>query len=227
MKKIFCFLSVIFSILNIVVAQEKSKPISREITKLEVLINTVDTTIKINGKILNSLEINEIEKIIGKPNRIKKHTFHSNYEKFGLKGTRTSIPIKVTNYYYIYDNLGIMFFTNNGKTENNRIEKFSIHYKNKRTFSNTELLPYTPIAFFNGVLKINGKPVESSKKIIDENVNYMTENIQLFNIKFGSTSITTIIDGLYTHTSEPYMFIFLNNEKEQRISYLVINGIKK
>ena len=119
-----------------------------------------------------------------------------------------------------------MFYTNNGKTETNRIEKFSIHFKNKRTFSNTALLPFTPIAFFNGVLMINGEPVESSQKIIADNVNYMTENIQLFNIKFGSTSITTIIDGLYTHNSEPDMFIFLNNEKEQRISYLVINGIK-
>ena len=227
MKKIIGLLWLNFISLSLVSAQEKNTTLNTHLIKLDVQINTSDNSLKLNGLILKIYDLKEIEKMIGKPDRIKTHTFNSHYEEFGTKNIPPrSTPIKVTNYYYIYDKLGIMFYTNNGFSKTKKPEKFSIHFKNKRTFTHTATLPFTPKHFFKGTLTINGETVVVDRKAIADNVNYQTENINLYNVLFGSTSITTIIDGLYTQKSEPYMFLLLNNEKEQRISYMVINETK-
>lgn len=208
----------------VISAQGQHKPTKSQPTVANIQINTIDSTVKVNGTILKTYELNNLKKIIGKPDRVKIAVTKSYYEESGGGGLPpTSTLIKVTNYYYIYDKLGIMFFTDNGKYAIKEPEKFSIHFRNKRTFTNTALLPFTPVNSFKGIMTINKDTMSTTKKIIPAGVDYNTKEFSLFNLLFGPTSITTIIDGLYSWHSEPYIFLFLDTPKDQRISYIVIN----
>ncbi len=204
-------------------AGNSNKVVSNRNTLTEILVNTSDSTIKLNGVVLKSYEIKSIESIIGKPDRIKTHTFKSYYEEFGYDNNPpTSIPITVTDYYYIYDKLGIMFYTNNGRFTSKEAVCFSVHFINKRTFTNTKALPYSPLNPFKGVLKINGNTVSAIEKIVPPDVNYNTNEFKLFDMLFGPTSIATVIDSLYSVKCIPNIFLYLDNEKDQRISYVVL-----
>ncbi|MBA3679650.1 MAG: hypothetical protein H0W73_00450 [Bacteroidetes bacterium] len=193
------------------------------ITKLDININTSDTSIQLNESFLSSYKLSEIEKILGKPDRIKTNTYNSYYEEFGTDNMPpTSTPIIVKNYYYIYDKLGVMFYTDNGMSGSEQPEKFSIHLKNKRLFTNTKALPFLPLNAFTGELKINAELISAHKKIIPAGANYLSKEIKLFTILFGPTSIATGIDGLYSINIEPCLFLYLDTEKEQRISCIVV-----
>jgi hypothetical protein len=219
----FLIVSITLASIVFVYATAKHKAFNAGDPATEILINTSDSTIKLNGNILKNYELSNIEKIIGKPDRIKPHTFKSYYEMFGFEDTPpTSIPITVTDYYYIYDKLGIMFYTNNGRYGSKEPVCFSIHFKNKRTFDNTKALPYMPSTSFSGILKINGYAVNPDEKIIPQGVNYNTKEFKVYDVFFGPCSIASIIDRLYSMKSLPYIMIYLDNEKNQRISYIVI-----
>lgn len=223
-KKLLRLFSLFGILLLLPSAKHKNDLKDIQETPFEIIINTLDSSLQVNGSFLNNYNLNDLEKIIGKPNRIKTHSFKSYYEEFGAeKMSRTVIPITVTDYYYIYDKLGIMFYTNNGMSATKQPQKFSIHFKNKRTFTNTAALPFSPTGFFNGLLKINGDTLSANKKLIPKEVNYKTEDIQLFKTTFGPTSIGTVIDGLYSKNTLPYVLLYLDTEKEQRISYVVVN----
>ena len=222
-KKTFRFFSLFGILLLLLAAKRKTVVHDIKEAPFEIIINTLDSSLQVNGSFLNNYNMNDLEKIIGKPTRVKTHSFKSYYEEFGAeKMARTVVPITVTDYYYIYDKLGIMFYTNNGMSTTKQPQKFSIHFKNKRTFTNTAALPYSPANFFNGVLKINGDTLLADKKLISKETDYKTEDIQLFKTSFGSTSIATVIDGLYTKNTLPYVLLYLDTEKDQRISYVVV-----
>ncbi|MEO6304265.1 MAG: hypothetical protein ABIP51_13955 [Bacteroidia bacterium] len=221
MKKIIYLFCLIF-ILAIQLSAQKTKKI--EPVKISIEISTTDTSIKFNGEKLISYQIYYIEKMLGKADRIKTHTFKSYYEEFGDEDTKpTSTPITVTDYYYIYDQLGLMFYTNNGWGGTKDPKKFSVHFKNKRFFTNTAALPFTPLNTFTGILKINKDTVSADKKMITQSVTYKTNEINLFKIGFGLTSIATVIDGLYSNSVSPYLLMYLDSEKEQRLSYIVVH----
>ncbi len=220
MKKKFQFIILICS--AVILFSARAKDIQEP--PFEIAINTLDSSLQINGSYLQSYKISDLEKIIGKPDRVKTHTFKSYYEEFGAeKMARTVVPITVTDYYYIYDKLGIMFYTHNGMSVSKNPDKFSIHFKNKRTFTNIAALPYVPVSTFKGLLKINADTLSATKKLIPGGVNYQTETIDLFHTTFGATSVAMVIDGLYSKSTQPSVLLYLDSEKEQRISYVVVN----
>jgi hypothetical protein len=190
----------------------------------EIQINTINGTIQINNKNLIIYSIDSIQKILGKPDRIETHKFNSYIEEFPAnEGDSPYIHhFVVTNYYFIYDQLGIMFYTNNSEYGTKEPVRCSIYFKNKRTFSNKEPLPYEPKNMFSGILKINGEIVNPDNRIIPENINYLTDAFDLFKTLFSPTSIAMVIDGIYAFKSKPYLYFFLDNEKDQRASYLEI-----
>ena len=191
------------------------------ITKIE--IDTANTFIRINGIILKDYNRNTIQKILGKPNRIKIDSFRSYVEEFGFDGIPpSSYPIKILNTYYIYDEIGIMFYTESGKARKEEPNRFSIHFPNKRSFTHTKEEPCKPKKNFTGIIQINGKELNPEDKLIPDSVDYKTNEFTLFETSFGPTSYTTIIDSLYSVKSKGYMRIYLDDAKTQRVSIIVL-----
>ena len=197
-----------------------------QITKIE--INTADDSLRINGIILQDYNRNTVQKILGKPSRIKVDSFRSYVEEFGFDGIPpSSYPIQVSNTYYIYDEIGIMFYTESGKTRKEEPNRFSIHFPNKRFFTHTKDLPFKPKRNFTGIFQINEKELNPRDKLIPDSVDYKTNEFTLFETSFGPTSYTTIIDSIYSVKSKAYMRIYLDDAKTQRVSFIVLYFISK
>jgi len=222
-KNLVCVISLTLSILLISLTQGENKTLCVENSVLEIWISTSDSTVKLNGFIINDYKVGTIEKIIGKADRIKIHTYKTWLERYGIGDTPPySYSINVTDYYYIYDKLGIMFYTRNGLSSTEIPVCMSIHFKNKRVFTNRKALPYSPASCYKGTLKINGNIVSPDMKIIPDSVHYNTPEFKLYDMYFGPCSIATVIDRLYSVKCLPNMMIYLDNEKNQRISYIVL-----
>ena len=197
-----------------------------QITKIE--INTADDSLRLNGIILQDYNRKSFQKILGKPSRIKVDSFRSYVEEFGFDGIPpSSYPIQVSNTYYIYDEIGVMFYTDIGKTRMEEPNRFSIHFPNKRFFTHTKNLPFKPKKNFTGIFQINEKELNPKDKLIPDSVDYKTNEFTLFETSFGSTSYTTIIDSLYSVKSKAYMRIYLDDAKTQRVSFIVLYFISK
>ncbi|MBU0488368.1 MAG: hypothetical protein KKA07_06330 [Bacteroidetes bacterium] len=189
----------------------------------KIEINTNDSSIRFCGLVVNIHNMTNVQKIIGKPNRIEIDTIETYYERFGTKGNPPAMtPIKLMNYYYIYDELGMMFYSENRMSSIKSPKMVYIQFGNKRTFTNTEKFPFLPRNSFSGTLEINGEPVSTIHKLVPYNVNYKTEDFKLFKVSCGPASIATVIDRIYSKTSDPYMLFYLDNESDQRLSYLTI-----
>ncbi len=220
--KNFLYAFPVFILLAVLVMPLRAQPQTKP--QLSVGLNTADTTITINDSVFKAYEIERIEKMLGKPDRIRTDSFRSSYERFGTAHSKPySTPITVVNYYYIYDRIGIMLFTANGIHRSKTPDRLCICFNNKRSFTNTKPQPFSPNKAFSGLLKINGQTLAPDKKLIPDTVNYRTAKFTLFGTEFGPSSYTGDIDGLYSLNSELYMLIFLDNEKDQRISYMIVN----
>lgn len=220
MKIIFIFI-LVSTIFYSFVSKSKKKDQSLTIT---ISINSKDSTIRINNQILPNYNLSTINKIFGKPDRTEEHSFDSYIEEFPLhKGeSPTTYPVKVKNFYYIYDKLGIVFYTQNGEVAIKEPTRCNVYFKNKRSFTNTNDLPFKPKTNFTGIFCINGDTINTNKNLVPENVNYKTNKFDLFHILFAPTSYTAIIDSIYCYESRPYMQFFLDGEKTQRISYIMM-----
>jgi len=226
MKKQFQFFMILIigAAILIISYSKKNNSSNTDDNNLLIQINTNDSLIKINDIKIENFDIENIETIIGSPNRIICDTFNSYYEEFGYdEMPPTSTPYKSQNYYYIYDSLGIIFYTNNDMYESKQPTILSIHFGNKRQFSNTAQLNFTPENSFTGNIEINENLVSDNEKLIPADVNYRTEKFKLYDLYFGPTSITMNIDRLYSIDSSPYIMIYLNKNEEQKISYITIS----
>ena len=209
------FLILFFSITCSVLAKENLK------TKIE--IDTTKNSMRLNGIILKDYNRKTFQKILGKPSRIKVDSFRSHMEEFGFDGLPpSSYPIQIRNTYYIYDEIGIMFYTDSGKTRMEEPNRFSIHFPNKRFFTHTKDLPFKPKKNFTGIFQINEKELNPKDKLIPDSVDYKTNEFTLFETSFGPTSYTTIIDSLYSVKSKAYLRIYLDDAKTQRVSFIVL-----
>lgn len=135
--------------------------------------------------------------------------------------------VQVTNHFYIYDELGLVFYTRNGKYSSQDPLIMMICYEYKREFNHDNFpdkIPkeYMPKKIFTGKLFINSIVLEPQKTQLSKDINYNTEKIELFNTTFGATSRATIIDGLYSEKGFPYFRIYYNNGKEHYVSYVQV-----
>ena len=222
-SKFYILLLIGAAIVLITYFNKKKNSTNKTENNFLIQVNTIDNSIQVKNQKLENFKLENIEKILGKPSRVKCDTFKSYYEEFGYDDTPpTSTPYTSHNYYYIYDSLGIMFYTNNDMYETKNPGTLCIHYSNKREFTNTALIPFIPLNSFNGTLEINNNNVLDDKKIVPEGVDYLTENFKIYDMLFGPTSITMNIDRLYSIDSNPYIMLYLNNPSDQKISFVTI-----
>lgn len=207
---------LIFLFINLSLSSKEN-----QITKIE--IDTKNPSIRINGIILKDYKRETFQTILGKPSRIKMDSYQSHIEEFGFEGIPpSSYPIQVTNTYYIYDEIGVMFYTESGKARMEEPNRFSIHFPNKRIFTHTKDLPFKPKKNFTGIFQINENGLNPKDKLIPDSIDYKTNEFILFGANFGPTSYTTIIDSLYSVKSKAYLRIYLDDAKTQRVSVIVL-----
>ncbi len=205
-------------------AVEASKPI--------ININTVDSTVLVDNEILNISDLKNIQKYFGEPDRIKRDENKSSLTEYPHNRNEEprSYPVKYINYYFIYDNLGLIFYSDNsysylneeGETQYKKPVAMLVKFNNNRLFDHDKPFTFMPNISFSGLLYINGVLVNPTKKAFPENVNYQTNVFNLYNVLFYPTSYTTIIDGLYSKNSWPYIIIMLDEPIKQRPSYVII-----
>lgn len=193
--------------------------------KCDIHINHKQSKIEINGHQLMSNKLKHIKSIIGKPDRIEIIDKVVRVEEWPYKrgGQRHSYTKKVKDYYHIYDKLGIMFRTNNGKSAyNKRPSYLIIVYDHKREFDNTEPLKFSPKKKYKSILKINGIILDPSKPVITNKINYRTNKFSLFGTTFSATTFTMMIDSIYAYDRKPGIRIYFNNPKDKNVSYVTI-----
>lgn len=198
-------------------------PTKKDMVPLSIAISTTDSNITIKGRSFKTHELAALQVRLGKPDRIKQYQHFIRYEEYGFDDQPpTSSQIAVTDYYYIYDKWGIMLYTSNGLDHSKVPVKMSVHFANKRTFTNTALPPYSPITAFTGKLTINAITVSPAIKPVPDSIHYRSKDFRLYNMLFGVASISTVIDRLYSVGTQPYLLLYLDNEKSRKISYIEI-----
>jgi hypothetical protein len=203
-----------------------------EQSKIVISINPFDSTVSVENNALDFTDLNDIEKHFGEPDRIKRNEFQSTLTEYPSDKNENprSYPVKHINYYYIYDKLGLMFYSDNsysflyetGEEQYKKPVAMLVNFGNKRLFDHDKPLPFMPDQAFSGVIKINGVIINSSRKAFSENVSYKSDEFKMYDVLFYPTSYTTIIDGLYSKNSWPYIIIKLDCPQLQRPSHIII-----
>ena len=189
-----------------------------------ITINTESNEISINENRITNFNLSTLKQIIGHPDRIQIENIMVDVTEYPYDDN--DVPYyytqEVTNYYYIYDNLGLVFHTANNLSINNNPVYLKIFYDSKREFTHMKLPEFLPEKTFQGVLKINDIILEPHNQIISEEIKYNTKYFTLFNTTFAPTSIATVIDSIYSYEGNPYIQIFLNNGIDKKVSYISI-----
>ncbi|MFH0894363.1 MAG: hypothetical protein V2A54_07995 [Bacteroidota bacterium] len=198
-------------------------------SKLTIEVRTADSLLLINGNPLSTYHPDTLIKYLGKPSRFKTETKDSYIEEFSIeKGHAPDIrPIKIRNFYYIYDAQGLVFHTRSSLINDSVPVIMRIRFANQSKFDNLKFpdaikKEFEPTNAFIGKMIINGANVLSNQKLFGDSVNYQTDNFYLYGIQFSPTSIGMQIDRLYSYKTFPYMNIFLNNAIERKISVISI-----
>lgn len=202
-----------------------------EADKQVISINTSDSSISVDNEIIDIANLESIKSIFGEPDRVKRNEFQSELTEYPLNKDDhpRSYTVKYINYYYIYDKLGLMFYSDNSycflneKAEEPYMKPavMLIKFSDKIVFDNRKPLPFMPEKSFSGAVKMNGYDFKTGVKAFPENINYTTEEFILNGVLFYPTSYTTIIDGLYSKKSSPYLIIQLDSPQNQRPAYLL------
>jgi hypothetical protein len=198
-------------------------------SKLSIEVRTGDSLILINGNPLKSYHPDTLFKYLGKPSRIKSEMKDSYIEEFSIdKGKPPDIrPIKIKNFYYIYDALGLVFHTRSTIINDSVPVIMRIRFAHPCKFDNHNFpdaieKEFEPISVFLGKLIINGTPIFPDQKLFGDSINYKTNDFFLYKIPFSTTSIGMQIDRIYSYKVFPYMNVFLNDPVERKISAITI-----
>jgi hypothetical protein len=191
--------------------------------------NTKDSIFTIDGNLYN---IKSLMKTLGEPSRIKRNEFESVMTEYPLNADDKpqSYTVKYINYYFIYDKLGLMFYTDNSylmlsQKDEDSLKKpvaMLVNFGNRRSFNHDKPMPFMPEKSFTGIFNINGSRVDALSKVIPDQVNYNTKEFLLYNALFSSTSFSGVIDGVYSRTCFPSLFIKLDSPKDQRTSFIIL-----
>ena len=199
---------------------------SEKQSKLTIHINTKSGHILINGEKLTVFKPSVIEKVIAKPDRTESHKSRGYIKKWRIKEfNKKKLPPVIhyyprTNYYYLYDKLGMMFFTNNLKEfpGNNKTAKFfSIYFLNKVKHPHKPRL-FKPKTTFTGDLYINGVRLRPDKTRFPKGLDHWDKTLQLYNTTFRRCGKSCIFS--YEENTGTRFYIYFNPNPDRGISFL-------
>ena len=178
-------------------------------------------TIAIDGVILPDFEPETLRRVLGEPDRVEKLEHTEFYEEFGDDGAGwSSDEVPVTDFHHVYDARGLVFATRNGAFgESDHPELMRIFFASPRLFDNTEAPEVVPVTRGVCRLELGGVLVDPDVDARPPGVDYRTDQFPLWGTDFGSTSIATVIDRVYTVDGAPYLMVFLDAPATGRPSY--------
>ncbi len=187
-------------------------------SKISIKINNKKNTIIINGKKLNSFNLNDIKSILGEWDRLEEQEFVFSYKPYPRKTlhTRKYKPytqhVNTKNYYYIYDKLGIVFQTSNKSFPRERPHLFTLFYKKNKNL----LEKYSPKKFYKGKIIINNTYL--TKSFFNRNkITFKDKNLSLLKANFYIIR-GMFVKRLYSTNGKPFIQFFLDKNK-------IISGI--
>lgn len=192
-------------------------------TSMTIQINSTTGELFINQqKIKRPYDLAQLMKILGKPDRVETETHKVRYERRGIQGAPASSKmVEVKDHYYLFDHWGLILIKNESIFKS-QPPKLVICYKNARKYNHTRPLEYFPATPFQGQLNINGHKVNSRATLIPENVTYESNQLDLWGLSFGLTSIGTNIDRLYSTSGKIYMMVYLDSPANLTMSYIEV-----
>ena len=174
-------------------------------------------TLAINRAALPDFAPATLRTVLGEPDRIEQVTSKQRYEEYS-PGGKTSDLVDVTDAYYVYDRLGLVFASRGG-ADPDRVIVFFAH---ARTFDHTALPQVTPSKRGDGRVRINGVAVKPDADARPRGVDYRTPDFPRFGARFGSTSFSTVIDRIYTLDGARHVDLFLDGPETGRPAYVEI-----
>lgn len=190
-----------------------------------VTVDTRSGRITIDGKPLPDFKLTTLRRVLGAPSRVETTVDRERFERFPgpLGGSPHSTMVEVKNHHYVYDRLGLLFHTRNGRYDDNRDPAVMIVVlRHKIAFTHTRRPRFLPKGTCKG-LSINGTRLDRERTLVPKEVTYRTEKLRLFDTDFAPTSYGSAIDSLYAHGGKRAIRIFLDSPRDGRPAYVVIN----
>ncbi|MDH5682195.1 MAG: hypothetical protein OEZ36_11445 [Spirochaetota bacterium] len=215
---LFLIITVLF-LFNVTGHSEKRQ-------KLLIDINSKTGDILINGRRLSDFKPSMIEKVLSKPDRSESHKSVGHMKKWKIKElNKKNLPPTIRSYdridyYYLYDKLGIMFFTENLKefTGYNKTPKyFSIYFLANDKHPHKPRL-FKPKTVFSGDLHINGIRLMPAKARFPRGLDNWDKTIHLYNTTFKRYGKTSIY--CFEEETGVRLFLYFNPGQDRGISFL-------
>ena len=190
-----------------------------------VAVDTRSGRITVDGKPLPDFKLATLKRVLGAPSRVKTTVDRERFERFPgpLGGSPHSTMVEVKNHHYVYDRLGLLFFTRNGRYDNNRDPWAMVVVLRKNVaFTHARRPRFLPKGTCKG-LAVNGTLLDRNRTLVPKGVTYRTEKLRLFDTDFAPTSYATAVDSVYAHGGERAIRIFLDSSRDGRPAYVVIN----
>lgn len=181
--------------------------------------------LRINGTALADYRLEALRAVLGEPDRVEQEHRRQRYERWGVgpDAPPHSTMIDVTDWHYVYDELGLVFRTRNGKrSRDEQPTELLLFFTHERRFTSTKAPAAVPRRRGGCALVIDGQHVDPSLDLIPTGVDYRTDDFDLFGRDFGSTSVAAQIDSVYAYDDRPAIRIYLDAAKTRRPSYAEI-----
>ncbi len=190
-----------------------------------ISIDTAKGELRLDGATLSSLSLEAIKGVLGKPGQVKTTQEKVRYEKRTLsgKGDQT-VNQEMKNHFYLYDQLGLVFFTRNARPQDQSEDPVSlvVSLAKASEIQHGELPAHMPAHPFGGKVTIYGVELKRAAPVIPDKVTEQTERVPLFNTLFSPASAGAGVESVYSISQNPGVQIFFDSVKGRRPAFLEI-----
>jgi hypothetical protein len=194
------------------------------VPKQRVELTIGQQRLRLTGPV-SGLGLKAIVAALGKPSRTVRLKSKQRFERFGIPGKSApqSTMVEVTNFHHVYDELGLVFSTENGRFADSDTTPRRLYVVYRKVQTGWHDDPAViPAKKFAGVLRINGQTLDPARDPTPSGVTYRTDSFPLFGTKCGTSSRATQIDSIYCQESAPAVRIFLDLADQRRVGFVLV-----